>query len=389
ANGKPAVAKTGVNAYELDMLKKASAAKMPEGVDNVHIAKLLAEGPGAVPKGVELKPGEGVAVMEKAKGVALKDYILGVKSWEGGKITPEEWGNFKKAVEGLKQQGVEHTDLKNSENVQVWRDGKGKLQFEIIDWGGPVDPKMRMPDAQGLKILETDLLKAGLLDTPKAAPAAAAAAPTAAQAAPNKIPNREFELFVRREYGIDTGTLQKTQPQALQKILKQYISENRPPAAEVQSLRLKFGGGEVAQTRGTAPDAWKKNLQDKASFDRDTARLNQMGSEIRVKTGEGTGLVVKEDFRQQGAPEVLYSGQNPEIVELMLKTGAFVPKMYHEGRSYADYGGVENAMMKHVVGESGGFVSVSSSKKGAESFGQFVLEIDPKKGNFYSTHHLS
>ena len=374
ADGKAAIAKTDVKAYELDMLRKASTAKMPEGVDNVHIAKLIDT------------PKPGVVVMEKAPGVSLKEYTLGLREWPGGKITPEEWAKFKAGVLSLKEQGVEHTDLKNSENVMVWRDGAGKLQFELIDWGGPVDPEARMPDTEGLRLLETELRKANLLD----AGTARAGNATPGAVDPKKLPAWQFEKFVRSEYGIDTGTLKKSQPKSLQKILEQYIAEKNPSAEEVRDLRQRFTGQAAAAPLPTSPTAWRKNLPDGGeSLLADADRLRSRGSEIKIKSEEGTGSVFKDDFRDPNAPKALWSGQKEEILQLMLDTGIWVPKLYHEGKSYASLGGVESAMRKHVTGDTSGFISVSSSRKGASKFGRFLLEIDPKGGDWYSTQDLS
>jgi tRNA A-37 threonylcarbamoyl transferase component Bud32 len=146
------VAKLDLNPGELETAKKAAAVKLPRGSENVHIPKVLSEG-------------ENGAVFEKALGRSLGEYLEGKAKWEGEPISPQEWSAFKRAIKALNRAGVEHFDLKNPDNILVWRDAAGNIQFELIDWGGRTHAT-RMPDAEALVRLERDLGSMNMLRDP-------------------------------------------------------------------------------------------------------------------------------------------------------------------------------------------------------------------------------
>jgi serine/threonine protein phosphatase PrpC/tRNA A-37 threonylcarbamoyl transferase component Bud32 len=161
------IAKLDAHPGETALAKKAGAVEMPRGSENVHIPKVIGEGRAALPAGEGFEPvrGKEAVVFEQAKGKSLGDYLEGKAKWEGEPITPQEWNALKRGVKELNKNGVEHMDLKNPDNILVWRDGAGKIQFEIIDWGGQGNMN-KMADTPALNRLEGQLSSSGMLREP-------------------------------------------------------------------------------------------------------------------------------------------------------------------------------------------------------------------------------
>lgn len=93
----------------------------------------------------------------------------------------------------------------------------------------------------------------------------------------------------------------------------------------------------------------------------------------------------------QKVPQILYSGQGPQVVENILKDDAFIAKAYKEGSTMK--GSVGDALANHVSGgDTRYFLSTTDDYRTAfNDFGQkgYVLVVKPGETKFFRTKALS
>ena len=154
--------KVDVSDRELEDIKAASELEFPEDLKKViSIPKLISDDKSLLPDELVQIDGN-VIIMEKAAGEELLSLTSGAQPFS---VDEQTWCKFGEAIRFMNENGVVHKDIAQTDNIFVSIDEDGGKHFELVDWGGALNPDIETPedDSEGFQYLTEQLGRSGFI----------------------------------------------------------------------------------------------------------------------------------------------------------------------------------------------------------------------------------